>query len=478
MTAPANYLRTGPHPLAVLRQKRGILFLDTLIIDADAAYAANICGLVETALPVWSVATKRTLSGGEHLEAELVIVDHQTLISCVGSARAALEWIRLNAGGNSALSCIVLAEPSDELLAVACIKAGAIDYIPKRLFTEDLLYKACAAAMPNVAGEDQSVDTATAVVTAPPPANDDTVTLAHIKENGNGSGSATSSGSGQQPAKARVAMPSRKRLTVEGYKVIRKLGEGGMASVHLALSEELRENVVLKIMRILDQSEDGKAQYERFVREYELISRINSLAIVDIYDFGLRDEFAYIAMEYFPCGDLSVRLQNPVSPVDCAKYLYQLAQALAIVHKIGVLHRDLKPANVMVREDNSLSLIDFGLAKGNNSDAITAPGEMHGTPYYMSPEQVRDHPLDERSDLYALGVMFYEMLAGERPFTGGSTPEVLYHHLSTPIPRLPEHLARFQSTIDLMLAKDPAERVQTAKEVAKIAQALAQGVSA
>ena len=137
-----------------------------------------------------------------------------------------------------------------------------------------------------------------------------------------------------------------------------------------------------------------------------------------------------------------------------------------------MLHRDLKPANAMVREDNSLALIDFGLAKGDNSTSITVPGEMHGTPYYMSPEQIEDKPFDEQSDLYALGVIFYEMLVGERPFVGDSTPEILYQHVSLPIPTVPEHLKRFQPLVNSMLAKDKSERVRSASEIMQMVRAL------
>jgi serine/threonine protein kinase len=151
---------------------------------------------------------------------------------------------------------------------------------------------------------------------------------------------------------------------------------------------------------------------------------------VRIYDLGIADDHAYIAMEHFPAGDLRQRMKAPLTPAETAlHYLEQIASALEAIHAVGMLHRDLKPANVMLRTDGTLCLIDFGLAKANETDAeLTGTREIFGTPYYMSPEQGHAELIDARSDLYSLGVVYYEMLTGRKPYTGASAMEVIYKH--------------------------------------------------
>src|SRR5690606_12826429 len=129
------------------------------------------------------------------------------------------------------------------------------------------------------------------------------------------------------------------------------------------------------------------------------------------------DDHAHIAMEYLAGGDLKQRIQAGVAERDAIEWTRQIASALAKVHSVGVLHRDLKPGNIMLREDDSIALIDFGLAKRMRLEQeITGSGEIFGTPYYMSPEQGHAGEVDARSDLYSLGVIFYEMLTGEKPY--------------------------------------------------------------
>jgi serine/threonine-protein kinase PpkA len=144
----------------------------------------------------------------------------------------------------------------------------------------------------------------------------------------------------------------------------------------------------------------------------------------------------------------------------------QVAGALGALHEVGIYHRDLKPTNIMFREDDNLVLIDFGLAKQAHFQAgITGTGAIFGTPYYMSPEQGQGSVVDQRSDIYSLGVVFFEMLTGQRPFEGAGAMSVIIQHREAPLPRLPAGLSRFQPAIDRMLAKDPAERFQSVDEV-------------
>ena len=147
-------------------------------------------------------------------------------------------------------------------------------------------------------------------------------------------------------------------------------------------------------------------------------------------------------------------------------YLRQMAAALGALHVVGVLHRDVKPGNLLLREDGSVAFIDFGLARQLNLESdITGVGTIFGTPHYMSPEQGHGTTLDERSDLYSLGVILYEMLTGEKPFTAEAPLAVIYKHANAPVPRLPAAMSHLQGLLDVLLAKKPADRLPTAAAI-------------
>jgi len=181
---------------------------------------------------------------------------------------------------------------------------------------------------------------------------------------------------------------------------------------------------------------------------------------------GVADDHAYIAMEYFPAGDLRKRMREPMSIEQALDYAEQIARALAAVHEIGILHRDLKPGNIMLRNDGSLALIDFGLAKHVLRTAdITAAGTIFGTPYYISPEQGHGDDVDARSDLYSLGIIFYEMLTKQRPYVASSPMQVIYMHRNSPLPEMSGELQRFEPLLHKLMAKEPKDRYQSAEEV-------------
>ena len=190
--------------------------------------------------------------------------------------------------------------------------------------------------------------------------------------------------------------------------------------------------------------------------------RLKHPSIVDVYDWGHGEDFRYIVTEYFPSGSLELRIRNLMTVKDSVDIFLQIAGALVVVHSAGLCHRDLKPANVMMRPDGRIVLIDFGLAKRLDSAALTNAGEVRGSPYYISPEQAEGAPVDQRSDLYSLGVMFYEMLTGQRPFRGSTVIAIIQSHRNDPIPVLPPELSRFQRLIDALLAKDPRDRFPSA----------------
>jgi serine/threonine protein kinase len=166
-----------------------------------------------------------------------------------------------------------------------------------------------------------------------------------------------------------------------------------------------------------------------------------------------------------------------VSEQEALHYVAQIAAALQVVHEAGLVHRDLKPPNVMLRDNDSVALIDFGLARSIDASTIsTQTGVLLGSPYYMSPEQAQGEGLDARSDFYSLGVICYELLTGQKPYVGASAMEVLQQHVSSPLPTLPADLSRYEPFLARLMAKSRAERFANAAEI--IAAMTALGSSA
>jgi class 3 adenylate cyclase/tRNA A-37 threonylcarbamoyl transferase component Bud32 len=255
-----------------------------------------------------------------------------------------------------------------------------------------------------------------------------------------------------------------KLLSVHGYRVISKIGRGGSSVVYLAERESDQQQVVLKIL-------DAKAGLDeillqRFVQEFDIISSIDHPNVVKIYDRGFSDRHAYIAMEYFPNGSLVEVIRQGLSGRQALSLLAQAASALREVHNRGVIHRDIKPGNLMARGDGSIVLADFGIAKRLDDDlGRTRQGELYGTPYYVSPEQIEGNPATAQSDIYSLGIIFHEMLTGHRPFEAESVSGLIALHVSAPRPKLPEALAEYQTLLDRMIAVDPRDRYKTAEEL-------------
>jgi hypothetical protein len=255
-------------------------------------------------------------------------------------------------------------------------------------------------------------------------------------------------------------------VIIRGQRCIRQIGSGGMCKIYLAESERAGTLVVLKVFSQVPDVSERFVGFDRFLQEYEIVAGLKHKNIVQIYDLGVADDHAYIAMEHFPAGDLRERMKQPMMPAMALKILEQIASALEAIHSVGVLHRDLKPANVMLRVDGSLCLIDFGLAKANETEAsLTGTREIFGTPYYMSPEQGHAEIIDARSDLYSLGVVFYEMLVGRKPFTGSTAMEVIYKHKRADLPEIAPQFAKYEGLLRRLLAKSPDGRFQSAAEL-------------
>jgi eukaryotic-like serine/threonine-protein kinase len=252
---------------------------------------------------------------------------------------------------------------------------------------------------------------------------------------------------------------------VAGYTMMKKIAQSTAASVYLARNNEFPQPVALKIEAIKGEHVVSEADRERFTKECEILSKLNHRSIANVLDFGTTDDYLYLALEYFPCGSLRERLKHPVSEADAVNYAHQIGEALQIVHAARVVHRDLKPSNLMLTNENRLVLIDFGSARTQFMPSdLTRSGDCTGTPYYVCPEQIDDRDPDARGDLYSLGVVLYEMLCGSLPFMGKTLADILAGHRSAPVPRLPEHLAAYQTIIDRLLAKDPKDRYGSAAD--------------
>ena len=250
---------------------------------------------------------------------------------------------------------------------------------------------------------------------------------------------------------------------IPGYTIHATIGESEKAAVYVATSAARKENVALKVSKTIRDEVAGRQFLER---EYTAIVAIRDPSVVQIYDYGVHAGYEYLVMEYLPRGDLKARMQQPLTEQEALRYVAQIAAALQVVHHAGLLHRDLKPPNVMLRENGDVALIDFGLARAlDGSTPSTRTGVLRGSPYYMSPEQAMGELLDARSDFYSLGIMFYEMLTGKKPYTGGSAMDVLQQHVNAPLPMLPKALAHHEPVLLKMLAKSREDRFGSAEEI-------------
>jgi serine/threonine protein kinase len=274
---------------------------------------------------------------------------------------------------------------------------------------------------------------------------------------------------GQDPAHGTAARTNAPELhslpKVAGYRLLKKIAHSASATVYLARNDDLPEPVALKIQAIKGSQGVSAADRQRFARECKILSSMNHRFVADVLDFGITDEYLFLALEYFACGSLRDRLRNPVSEGDALDYARQIGEALKVVHAAGIVHRDLKPSNLMLTDDNRIVLIDFGSARARVvSSDITSSDLRTGTPYYMCPEQISGNDPDERGDLYSLGVVLFEMLAGTLPFRGGTLAEVLEGHHSARVPMLPPRVKQYQPVVDRLLAKSPGERYASAAQ--------------
>jgi eukaryotic-like serine/threonine-protein kinase len=260
------------------------------------------------------------------------------------------------------------------------------------------------------------------------------------------------------------------------YHIIERLGEGGMAVVYKAFDTRLETNVAIKFIRSEKLvAENVDKTLKRFKIEAQKMAQLTQPNIVPVTDFGEYEEMPYLVMRYMPGGNLKQKMGKPMPYQEAAHLLVPIAGALEFAHRQNIIHRDVKPANILLTLSGEPMLTDFGIAKilsndEETHDSLTATGVGIGTPEYMSPEQGKGQKIDQRSDVYALGIVFYELVTGRKPFMADTPLAVVIKQVTEPLPRprkyvpdLPELVERI---IFKALAKNPDDRYQSMGEFA------------
>jgi DNA-binding response OmpR family regulator len=357
-----------------------------------------------------------------------------------------LEWLRHFRRNPKCPAVVFFSGVNDESLAVNALKCGAMHYLAKRDLSRTKVVEAVGAAMSE--GSRTSLLPATADTapgpTQPLPRDADATPVPETQAAG--------------------APSETDDIRVPGYRSLGMLGRGGMSATYLAIRERDSTKLVLKVLdKELARERDMQ---RRFLRETLIVCRISSPYVVRILDQGIAPCGLYLAMEYLTGGDLKSRIWDGIAPMKALEITYKLSHALDAIHAAGVVHRDIKPQNIMFRANGSPALIDFGISKElDENRPLTRPGMICGTPHYISPEQWLGQPADTRSDIYSLGAVLYEMLTRKKLFMQSSISAVADQHINTPPPSLPGDLAIYQDLLAKMVAKDPAARFQSAREL-------------
>ncbi|MGI9258751.1 MAG: protein kinase domain-containing protein [Gammaproteobacteria bacterium] len=390
-----------------------------LIIDSDSDYRQTLRYYLEVKWPDAVIAEQTPASSGQLSGTFPIETVDAILLGYPRKSEDGLRWLRELRARRGCPPVLVFAADSDEFLAVDSLKRGAADYFPKSRVTHKRLIESLIGAVARNRDPD---------------------------------------------ARLQSAEDEWELCGVKSHEFIARIHSSELSSVYLAEDVNTGSRLAYKILRHVPDS-GGEQLFDRFLQEYEVIASIDHPNVVEIFNLGVADDHAFIAMEYLPGGTLANRLTRALAREAALGYARQIARALDIVHEAGILHRDLKPANIMLRDDGSLALIDFGLAKRMWLEAaISGAGQIFGTPYYMSPEQGHAAAVDARSDIYSLGCILFEMLTGRRPFAAETPMAVIYNHSNAPRPSLPSDFADLQPVLDRMLAVKPADRYQSAAE--------------
>ncbi len=264
--------------------------------------------------------------------------------------------------------------------------------------------------------------------------------------------------------------------SIDRYRILEQIGEGGMAVVYKAYDTRLEREVAIKIIRKEAFPPEALERiYKRFEREAKALARLSHPNIVKVYDYGEYDGSPYLVMEYQPGGTLKDKLGKPLEWDEITRLLIPVANALGYAHEKGILHRDVKPSNILITEKGEPMLTDFGIAKIldlSEGQTLTGTGLGVGTPEYMAPEQGLGKEVDARADIYSLGIILYELVTGRKPYTADTPMAVIFKHMTDPLPRpssvLPGLPNRVEEILLKALAKDPTNRYQNMNELVSI----------
>ena len=255
------------------------------------------------------------------------------------------------------------------------------------------------------------------------------------------------------------------------YELIAPIGAGGMGEVWRALDPGLRRHVAIKILP--SQYSQDPDRLRRFEQEAQAAGMLNHPNVLTVYAIGRQDDTPYLVTELLDGVSLRQKLADgPIGEGKAIEYGEQLVEGLAAAHAKGIVHRDLKPDNVFITRDDRVKILDFGLAKLapsvplHDAETQTASGVVLGTPAYMAPEQVRGEPADHRSDIFAVGALLYEMLAGRRPFAGDTAVETMAAILRQEPPPVPKASSQVEQIVRHCLEKEPGARYQSARDLA------------
>ncbi len=414
--------------------------MKVIIVDDSREYMALVRRLLAREWPDIEVTEYDPEQQGDPTPAfdwsiyDVMLLDYQ-----LGGVTTGLDWLTRYRRCNGFPPTVLMTASGDDYIGVRAIKAGAHDFIKKIDIDQARL-----AALVRAALRERYARRADGEATTPNlKLQKDAFIVREMR----------------LPQDART--PDGRRI---GYRFVRLIGQGATSRVYLAERAGDRQTLVLKVIDVACVKEPQVLQ--RFVREAELVSAVDSPYVVKFLEHGFTEHYGFIAMEFFTRGDLKQRIEHDVSVGDAVNYLLHIAYGLRAIHALGIVHRDLKPGNIMFRSDDSLALADFGISRRlDETSELTRAGSVLGTPNYISPEQALGHKVDQRSDLYSAGVIFFEMLTGRKPYRAESAAALVYQHVHADIPQLPAPVHHFQPVIDILLAKEPAQRFASADDL-------------
>jgi eukaryotic-like serine/threonine-protein kinase len=334
-----------------------------LIIDAESQFRRLLAHHINTRWPDSRVSDYDPVTGGGPPDDFTVSGFNVVLLGDQLGCDSVTDWLAQMVAVDGFPPIAVIGEGGDVAI-VKALKAGADNYITR----DDLNHQRLVDVVTDLLEEEQSAL--------------------------------------RRRPKIEVQEQAALQTRLKGFDIVQRLSSSQIANVYLGTEKASGKPIVLKVLQQMPDT-GNEVAFERFMQEFELIGKINHPNVVKIFDLGVADDHAYIAMEFCDRGSLKRRISKGIGAGLAITYLREIAGALAAIHRIGILHRDLKPTNVLFRRDGSLAVIDFGLAKQAHLNAeITGTGQIFGTPYYMSPEQGKGAVVDERSDIYSLGIIW------------------------------------------------------------------------